>query len=340
MTTETRVVLFTDVVGSTAQASRLTPDAADDLRRRHFSGLRRAVAECGGMEVKNLGDGLMVVFSSASSALSCGVAMQQAVEQDNHVGTEPIGLRVGISAGEVTTEDNDYFGDPVIEASRLCARCERGQILAANVVRLMAGRRSQHRWASVGALALAGLPEPLETVEVGWDPLTGEDAPLIPLPNRLAIRPDFGIVGRVAEMTAAQDVLKRVTAGEGREVVLVSGEPGQGKTTIVAEVARSAVPTGSCVLAGYCERDLTVPYRLFREALHHYVVHASEERLRAHVADHGSELVHLVPALASRIPDLPATKATDSDSERYLVFAAVVGLLAVASEAPTRRLDR
>ena len=168
---------------------------------------------------------------------------------------------------------------------------------------------------------------------MGWDPVTADDAPLIPLPNRLAIRPDFGIVGRTAEMAAMQEALKRVTAGEGREVVLVSGEPGQGKTTIVAEVARSAVRTGGCVLAGYCERDLTVPYRLFREALSHYIVHASEERLRTHVADHGSELVRLAPALASRIPDLPATKATDSDSERYLVFAAVVGLLSVASDA-------
>src|SRR4051794_6695245 len=43
--------------------------------------------------------------------------------------------------GEVTAEDDDYFGDPVIEAARLCAACEAGHILAADVVRTMAGRR-------------------------------------------------------------------------------------------------------------------------------------------------------------------------------------------------------
>ena len=62
LTTENVAVLFTDMVGSTALASSLAPEAADELRRGHFSILRQAVAEAGGTEVKNLGDGLMVVF--------------------------------------------------------------------------------------------------------------------------------------------------------------------------------------------------------------------------------------------------------------------------------------
>ena len=69
MTTENVAVLFTDMVGSTALASGLAPDAADEVRRGHFSILRQAIAEAGGTEVKNLGDGLMVVFASASAAL-------------------------------------------------------------------------------------------------------------------------------------------------------------------------------------------------------------------------------------------------------------------------------
>ena len=83
MTIENVAVLFTDIVGSTALASSLVAEAADELRREHFSILRQAVAESGGTEVKNLGDGLMVVFGSASAALSCAVAMQQGVERDN-----------------------------------------------------------------------------------------------------------------------------------------------------------------------------------------------------------------------------------------------------------------
>ena len=145
------------------------------------------------------------------------------------------------------------------------------------------------------------------------------------------MRPAVGVVGRNAEMQTMNDAAKRVAGGEGREVLLVSGEAGLGKTTLVAEAARAAFDTGACVLFGHCEEDLATPYQLFAEALRHYVTHAPEEQLRAHVEAHGSELSRLVPALASRIPELPPSKATDSDTERFLLFAAVVGLLAAVS---------
>jgi predicted ATPase len=114
-------------------------------------------------------------------------------------------------------------------------------------------------------------------------------------------------------------------------VVLISGEAGSGKTTLVAEAARAAFDNGACVLLGRCEEDLATPYQLFAEAIGHFVVHANEQQLRAHVAEHGPELARLTPGLARRLPGLPPSKATDPDAERYLLFAAVVGLLATAS---------
>ena len=51
---------------------------------------------------------------------------------------------------------------------------------------------------------------------------------------------------------------------------------------------------------GHCEEDLATPYQLFGEALSHYVTHVPEDRLLAHVEEHGSELSKLAPALASR----------------------------------------
>jgi class 3 adenylate cyclase/tetratricopeptide (TPR) repeat protein len=332
MTTENVAVLFTDMVDSTALASSLVPDAADELRRRHFAVLRQAVAEAGGAEVKNLGDGLMVVFASTSAALSCAVAMQQGIERDNRARQYAVGLRVGLSGGEVTREGDDYFGDPVIEAARLCATCEGGQILAADVVRLMAGRRSRHECNPVGPLVLKGLPDPVETVEVRWEPLSGTATTAVPLPGRLGMRPAAGIVGRAAELATMSDAFKRVAGGEAREVFLISGEAGQGKTTLAAEMARAAFDGGACVLFGHCEEDLATPYQLFAEALGHYVTHATEEQLLAHVEAHGSELVRLIPALSSRLPGLPPSKATDTDTERYLLFAAVVGLLVMVSQ--------
>jgi tetratricopeptide (TPR) repeat protein len=326
-------VLFTDMVGSTELSQGLPQDAADEVRRGHFSILRQAIAETGGTQVKNLGDGLMVVFGSASAALACGVAMQQGVDKDNRRHEHSVGLRVGVSTGEVSRDDDDYFGDPVVEASRLCDLCESGQILATELARLTAGRRNRHECRSLGELVLKGLPDPVETVEVLWTPLRGVDAgAVVPLPARLAVRPTLAVVGRSAELELLAASVKRVTEGEGREVLLISGEAGVGKTTLVADVAQSAFDEGTCVLFGHCEEDLTTPYQLFAEALGHYVTYAPEDQLLAHVDAHGSEIARLVPALASRVPGLPPTTPTDADTERYLLFGAVVDLLASASQ--------
>jgi class 3 adenylate cyclase/tetratricopeptide (TPR) repeat protein len=327
VTTENLAILFTDVVGSTELSQHLPQDQADELRRNHYSVLRQAIAKSGGAEVKNLGDGLMVVFTSASAALECAVAMQQGVDRANRSMQHAVHLRVGISVGDVVNEDHDYFGDPVIEASRLCALCQGGQILATNLVRALAGRRVRHECRPVGELNLKGLPEAVDCVEVLWEALGGDAGPSVPLPRSLGARPFTGVVGRATDLASIEDALKRVSEGQGREVILVSGEAGLGKTTLVAEAARSAFDGGACVLFGHCEEDISAPYELFSEALGHYVAHAPESRLRAHLEAHGSELARLAPALASRIPDLPASKATDSESERYLLFAAVVGLL-------------
>ena len=131
--------------------------------------------------------------------------------------------------------------------------------------------------------------------------------------------------------------MKRVAASEGREVLLISGEAGLGKTTLVAEAARAAFDNGAVVVFGHCEEGLATPYQLFAEALGYFVTHAPEDRLLDHIAAHGSELSKLTPALASRIPDLPPSKATDADTERFLLFAAVVGLLGQVSQDQTRR---
>jgi len=64
VTTENVAILFTDIVGSTELSQKLSQDRADEIRREHFSVLRQGHRRGRGREVKNLGDGLMVVFSS------------------------------------------------------------------------------------------------------------------------------------------------------------------------------------------------------------------------------------------------------------------------------------
>jgi class 3 adenylate cyclase len=178
-TIQTVAVLFTDLVGSTELSSALGSDAADELRRTHFGFLRGAIQSAGGTEVKNLGDGLMVAFSSLSRALSCAVGMQQAVERHNRRDDGALlSVRIGMSTGEASEEEGDYFGDPVIEASRLWAKAEGGQILATDMVRSMAGRHATQEFVSVGDLELKGLPDLVPSVEVVWEPAQASYFPL------------------------------------------------------------------------------------------------------------------------------------------------------------------
>src|SRR5437660_1779263 len=137
--TETVTILFTDMVGSTATSLRLERDAAEELRRAYFTLLRRSVSASGTREVKTLGDGLMVVSISVSGALACAQAMQQGVEVHNQRSSERLSVRIGISTGDATREDDDYFGQPVVEAARLCAAARGGQVLTTELVRMAAG---------------------------------------------------------------------------------------------------------------------------------------------------------------------------------------------------------
>lgn len=161
---EVLTVLFTDLVGSTALLSKLGDDAADDVRRSHFTVLREVIADHRGREVKSLGDGLMVAFTSARDAVACAAAMQRAVGEQ----ADRLELRVGIDAGEPIHEGADLFGTPVVVARRLCDAAEGGQVLVSDVVRLLAGRRLDVALESIGPVPLKGLDEPVVAHAVRW----------------------------------------------------------------------------------------------------------------------------------------------------------------------------
>jgi DNA-binding SARP family transcriptional activator len=171
-----------------------------------------------------------------------------------------------------------------------------------------------------------GRPTPPPSAPTGSTSLAS-----VPLPSRLGVRPLTGLIGRQSEKDALSDAWKRVSGGQGREVVLITGEPGIGKSALAADLAQSAFDQGSYVLLGRCDEELVAPYRPFQEALSHLVTHAGEDQLRTHVADHGGELARMVPALARRLGQLPPPQTSDPDTERYLLCAAAVGVLEEAS---------
>ncbi len=225
--TEMVAVLMTDLVGSTAMADRVGAEAAEELRTEHFGLLREALERSAGREVKNLGDGLMVVFDSAAQSLVCAVAMQQAVEARNRRCEEQLGVRIGVSVGDTTVEEGDYFGEPVVESARLCAFAAGGQIVVNALVRQLAGSRDGHTFDSLGGLELKGISEPVAAFELRWELATASGA--IALPERLRELPATAYVGRVPERERMGELWGQARDGSLR-VALISGEAGVGKT--------------------------------------------------------------------------------------------------------------
>ena len=166
-------ILFTDMEGSTALTQRLGDAKAQDILREHNTVIRDALKAHGGSEIKHTGDGIMASFGSASRALNCAVAIQQAFTPPDpslSVRAETpysVRVRIGLNAGEPVAEERDLFGTAVQLAARICARADPGQVLAANVVRELAAGKG-FLFSDHGDVALRGFEDPVRLYEVRW----------------------------------------------------------------------------------------------------------------------------------------------------------------------------
>lgn len=332
MTSITATILVTDVVGSTEQRVRLGEEAADDLRRRHDRILAEVVRANHGTLVKGLGDGILARFGSASDALGCAVGIQQTVDRYCRENQDTLSVRVGMSTGDVSVEDDDVFGIPVVEAARLCAAADGGQILVGDLVRLTARNRGGHAFTPIGAIELKGLADPLDVSELLWTPI--EVGAMVALPPALAPRDQFGFVGRADLRSRLGDAW--IAAGRGhRGVVFLSGEAGVGKTRLASEVARAAHEEHATVLFGGCEEALAAPYRPWIEALEHLFEHAPDEVIAAIDPSRLADVGRVIPRVRVRVEDLPPVTATDPETERYLFYSGVVAVVTtLAQRAP------
>jgi class 3 adenylate cyclase len=325
MPTRTVTLLFCDLVGSTALLTRLGDQKGNEVRRDHVAALRDALGRHGGTEVKSLGDGLMVAFSSAADAVSAAVAMQRSIarlaRRDTSVG---LALRVGVSIGESTQEDDDWFGTPVVEAARLCAAAESGQILVNELVLAVMRALRTPGYEPRGPMALKGLADPVSAWSVSWE----LDAGYRPaLPDQLDTSKRFVFVGRTAETATLARAWKRTLEGRS-DLVLIAGEPGIGKTRLVAELARRIYGEGALVLYGRSDEEFGVAYQPFAEALFPYVAGCPIEELREQVGTDGADLARLLPGLADRLALGGEGEEEDGpETGRYRMFEAINALL-------------
>ena len=153
------------------------------------------------------------------------------------------------------------------------------------------------------------------------------------LPGSLRLTSTFPFVGRSPELETLR-ALMPMAEGEGRRVVLLSGEPGSGKSRLVREFAGEAAASGALVLYGACDAVVPTPYGPFVEALEHATRVVDPAELRVALGTSGGELTRLLPDLPTRVGDLPAPVEADADTERHRLHTAVTELLVGLSARP------
>jgi DNA-binding SARP family transcriptional activator len=158
-------------------------------------------------------------------------------------------------------------------------------------------------------------------------PLGARPGPLPPLPDSL-------FVGRHHEISILDDALATARTGL-RQLVIVSGDMGAGKTRLALEAASAAERSGAVALYGSATPGGVLPYEPFAEALGRYTENCSGARLERLVADPAAPLLRLLPEAAARVSETRIPASADPDTDRALLFAAVTAFLRrLAADAP------
>jgi class 3 adenylate cyclase/tetratricopeptide (TPR) repeat protein len=248
-------VLFADVVGFTSLAEGRDPERVKLLIDAAFEQLVAVVEAYGGVVDKVLGDAIVAVFGAPIAheddpdrAVRAAVAMQATlagVSADHP--SEAIAMRIGINTGEVLVgmvagTDYTVMGDVVNTAARLQELADAGEVLIGDATRVLCS--ASIRVAPFDAVQLRGRDQ----TSVVWRVAGVDDV--------VASRKwssDVPFVGRRGESAMLSAVASTVLEGRSA-IVAVSGEPGIGKSRLVAEALRPflAEHPETLVLEGSC----------------------------------------------------------------------------------------
>jgi class 3 adenylate cyclase len=155
--TGTAVILFADIVDSTALTERLGDDAFREKARELDTALRALIRDHSGtpIEGKLLGDGVLATFASARQAIEAALACGRAGDDGG------LPLHLGLHAGDVIREEGNVFGGAVNVAARISGLSAPGEVLVSDIVRGLARTSAGVSFEDRGEQELKGVGEPV-----------------------------------------------------------------------------------------------------------------------------------------------------------------------------------
>ncbi|MBL8551473.1 MAG: adenylate/guanylate cyclase domain-containing protein [Hyphomonadaceae bacterium] len=163
------VIFSADVVGYSAMMERDEAGTLERLKANRRAIFDPRVAAHGGRLVKLMGDGALVEFSSAVSAIACAHEIQEAMDE-----AEPdlpegdrIRWRIGINLGDVIVEGEDIYGDGVNVAARLQTLAPPGGVALSGAVRDQALGKIGVQFADIGEHAMKNIARPVHVFLIG-----------------------------------------------------------------------------------------------------------------------------------------------------------------------------
>ena len=249
-------VVFCDLVGSTALGERLDPEALRHLLGRYFAEMRVVLERHGGLVEKFIGDAVVAVFGvpvvhedDALRAVRAAVEMRSTLdalndELESETGVR-VGVRIGVNTGEVVAGDlgpgaSFASGDAVNVAARLEQAAAPDEILVGSATRVLLGDAVEVE--PLEPLELHGKAEPVEAFRLVSVAASAE---------AIARHFETPFVGRERELAVLREVFEEAVTEPACRLLTVVGEPGIGKTRLLAEFAGS-VSGRARVLSGGC----------------------------------------------------------------------------------------
>jgi tetratricopeptide (TPR) repeat protein len=138
-------------------------------------------------------------------------------------------------------------------------------------------------------------------------------------------------IGRKPELDVLRTALAEMLAGRGR-TVLLSGEPGIGKTRLATELAADAERQSAQVLLGRCyEGEGAPPFWPWVQIVRAYISTCDTETLRAEMGAGAADIAQAIPEVHDHLPALPASSGLDSEQARFRLFDSVTTFLQTAA---------